>query len=273
MTSRAPGPFTDGLLQMTVSVAGIEAGTSRQANLSSAFTATKNSTTGAIDIGLSASGASGDVVAAIAGQDIAPASVAASTYVSIGSTLLYPGTATTTGTGSSALVALPVPDNRGVPLTINAVALSTIGYGWLSTSGVALVSGSLTTLGFGELTHHAMGLPPSISTSWSAGTLTFTAHGPAATIAGTQDNGSGKLQVLVHETRLSPELDGMSVTIAGLSGTPGGNGAHVATNIATDSFDLVSVNFVAPDSSGTVALTTPPTLKWTAFVIGVVGTM
>lgn len=53
MSTQAPAPFLDGLFQLTVSNAGQGVGTSRAMNFVSGFTVSKNSTTGAIDVGFS----------------------------------------------------------------------------------------------------------------------------------------------------------------------------------------------------------------------------
>lgn len=75
-TADPNAPYLDGLLQLTVRSAGNTVGTSAAVNLSSAFLATTNSTTKAIDVDVNPAALASGVVAAIAGQAIAPGSIA-----------------------------------------------------------------------------------------------------------------------------------------------------------------------------------------------------
>lgn len=216
--------------------------------------------------------------ASVEGEDIAPATVTTTGDVTVGGALILgPGAAilkssdvTTIGNSAAPLLAIPSPDNRGVSLIVSLNGNGSAGFLSGGSMGTALIiSGSVTPLGFNPISH-SLGLPPSVTLSWSTNVLTLSAVGPQDVVASTLDNGSGKLQIIVSSQNLSPQLTGLSVTISGLTGTPGGNGAHVATYVGTDSFDLTSVAYVAPDSAGTIVLTTSITLTWGAVGIAVI---
>lgn len=217
--------------------------------------------------------------ASVEGEDIAPATVTTTGDVVVGGKLvLGPNGAsiftsddcTTTGPGSSTLLSFPVPDNRGVPLNVTYGAVGPAGFAYNVVAGIELISsGSLTPLGFDSPIKHSLGIPPSMTATWTAGVLTLTANGPQDAVTLTS-SASGHLQIVVASANLSTELVGLSVTISGLSGTPGGNGTHVVTAATQSTFDIGSVAFVAPDMSGTVVLTTPPVLKWEALAIAVI---
>lgn len=232
------------------------------------------------------------VQAAIAGQPITPAQVTTGGNVTVGGALSVAGeidhgpsvevtspnpAPTTTGTGSAVILVVPIAANSQalLDLEIAAVAPAMPGsYTLASARGAGFATGgSPVPTGPAPVESLGTGIAPKIAVAYAAGLLTFTAHGPAAVVASGADNGGGKLRITLTSSILDTSLTGMSVTLAGLVGTPGGNGAHVATYVGGNAFDLLAVPYVAPDASGaTVVHTTPPVLRWAAVARATVAT-
>lgn len=175
---------------------------------------------------------------------------------------------TTVGGATGTALTMSVATGRATSLRLT-IAADDGTYGFLYDTGpgtgITTFSGvlaiNLPTPGYVS----SFPLTPTFAVTWSAGTLSVTPKGPSATVTGTADNGSGKLRLTLASgtpPTVINTLTGISVTVSGLSGTPLGNGAHVATYVDATHIDLTSVNYVAADSSGTVVETTPRTVTW-----------
>lgn len=176
---------------------------------------------------------------------------------------------TTTGTGTAVILSIHIPANSQALLMLDIVAVAPAmpgSYTLASARGAGFsTGGSPTPTGPAAVEYLGTGIAPKITAAYSAGILAFTAHGPQATVMSGADNGGGKLRITITSSILDATLGGQSVTLSGLTGTPGGNDAHVATFVAGNAFDLLGVAYVAPDTSGaTVAHTTPPAITWVA---------
>lgn len=229
------------------------------------------------------------VVAAIDGQDVSLGEVNAqqvtvASNVTVNGALSVAGAifqgpawtdssaATTTGGGSDTLIVLPLADNSAATVRLTIIARCAAlpaSYSQENVSRLEVESGSLTSGGGDLFVDQTFGLPPSIGDGgWSAGAYTIDAVGPLVHIVGTADHAGTATDITVSET-VTAHLTGRSVTIAGATGTPGLNGAHVATYVSGQVF-RVSVVYVANDAAATAVLTTPPVVAWSVVATMVV---
>ncbi len=207
------------------------------------------------------------VLAAISGQVIEPSAV------NMGPSSSTFGTAMTVGAGTDVLATpndLALEDNTAAVFKVSVIGRSSASIFAADSSLLLKVdAGSLSQAPFAIAGTHDFGLSPSISVAWSAGAVQVTCAGPAATITGTADVGGTATEITVAQS-ISGDLAGRSVTISGASGTPGLNGAHVVASVTGAYTFTVAVTYVAPDTIGSVVLTTPPTITWSAYAIIVV---
>lgn len=255
--------WLDDFLSFVLSVAGVRIDrvggpTGRGLNFSQAFQATVNAATGNVDV---------DLATTILTPNFTDPSITGT--LTQGNLVQDTGTATTAGGASqSAVVSVPVASGelRGFYLCVRAsdgakkyIYETPIG------EAIATFGGSLSYLLGTPAASSDFPLSPTYTVTYSAGTLSVAVTGPKATITGTADNGSGKLRVTVASGTPATLVSWggtINLTLAGLSGTPGGNGSHAATYVSATQFDLTGVAYVAPDASGTVTETTPRTVSW-----------
>jgi hypothetical protein len=182
------------------------------------------------------------------------------------------GTTTTSGAASSTLMTIAIPADAQVLLTVDIAAAAPGlpgSYTYASARGAGFSSGgSPAPTGPSAIEMFGTGIGPKVTAAYSMGVVTFTVTGPSATISTCADNGSGKVRVTVSSAILDTKINGMSVVIAGVTGTTEANGTHVATYVSATQFDLGAVGFVNPYTGGpgTVVYATPPTLDWVGSV-------
>lgn len=189
--------------------------------------------------------------------------------VTFGPVAIKVGAVTTTGVTPATLITMPLATNHlgSVSLMIvgrcaagpNVATMMRLGQAVDIPSGVINAGAAASNYNAGNI-----GLPCSLSApTWSAGVLSFPIVGPQGVVSGSADNGAGKLRLTV--TGVTSGIDLVSVTAAGLGGTPLGNGAHVAHYVDASHIDFTDVTYVANDASGTIVFTTPPVFTWQCF--------
>lgn len=255
--------WLDDFLSFVLSAAGVRVAriggpTGKNVNLSDRFKATVNASTGDVDI---------DLADSVTSPTLADPTITGT--LTQGDLEQNTGTTSTSGNGTqSAVVSVPVPSDvaRALYLCVRATD-GTKKYIYETGPGSAITTfgGSLSFLPGTPGASSDFPLSPSYAVTYTSGSVSVAVTGPSTTINGTADNGSGKLRVSVASGTPATIVSWggtINLTIAGLSGTPLGNGSHAATFVDATHFDLLTVNYVAPDASGTVTETTPRTLSW-----------
>lgn len=233
---------------------------------SSALSGSTLTTTGNATFGGSAA-----VAGAITGASLTTTgNVTAGGSIIEGPSVSVHGTASTTGPGTAALLSLPIAANSVAKLDIMIAAAcmalpgsylyrSADDAGYFTFGGTGSVGSIPVESGGG------MGIFPSVAAgTYSGGHLPIVAHGPGVTVTASANSG-GKLRLTVTPATLDTSTATIAVTVSGLSGTPGGNGAHTGTIVAENLLDLLTVTYVAPDTSGSIVLTTPSVITWSAW--------
>jgi hypothetical protein len=132
--------------------------------------------------------------------------------------------------------------------------------GWNTYGGVGTYEGP------DPVTECTFPLWPTFAWAWNDITQEWTlgVTGPNATVTGAAAGAGGKLQLALAGT-VTSAIAGVGLTVAGLTGTPLGNGAHPGSNVVyvdAHTVLLTDVTYVAPDTAGQVTETAGRTIKW-----------
>lgn len=188
------------------------------------------------------------------------------------------GSGSTTGPSAATMMTFALANAHTAIADLRVVGRSTGGkFATFDVYGLPFdVTSSTLSTGAPALaaTADGFGLPCALLPSWSAGTLSIPVTGPSGVITGASSADAGASTLITCSgaglgltTGITTDITGQGVTISGVVGGTGINGAHAGGTIvwvSATSFKITGLAWAGWTSGGVVVLTTPPVIDWEA---------